>query len=55
MGGNLSSAPAVGRNQNGRLEVFGRDAGGSMYHTYWTGTAWSTWYPMDGSISVPAF
>lgn len=52
MGGIIDGNLAVGRNNDGRLEVFGRgtDTSGAMYHN-WQNTpngTWSGWYSLGG-------
>ncbi len=53
LGGKLTSRLAVGRNQDGRLEVFARGLDGAVWHI-WQGAAnsgWSGWSSMGGSIT----
>jgi hypothetical protein len=51
LGGDLkSTAPAVGRNRDGRLEVFARGTDGCLYHIWQVGqnSGWSDWAKLGG-------
>lgn len=51
LGGHLLGAPVVGRNRDGRLEVFARAAGNNLAHIWQTGTTdiqWSGWEDLGG-------
>ncbi len=57
LGGDVASRPALGKNADGRLEVFARGAGGDVVTTFQTqpNGGWSPWYSLGGSIAgVPA-
>ena len=43
---------AVGKNQDGRQEIFGVGLDGAMYHNYQTvaNGGWSGWFGMGGSF-----
>ncbi len=49
-GTQLQPGLAVGRNADGRLEVFGLGSEGALYHAYETsvGGSWSGWYGLEG-------
>jgi GH25 family lysozyme M1 (1,4-beta-N-acetylmuramidase) len=55
LGGKLSSAPALAKNQDGRLEVFARGTDGALWHTWETapGAAWSAWSSLGGIVYDP--
>ncbi|HEX2568768.1 MAG TPA: GH25 family lysozyme [Polyangia bacterium] len=55
LGGVIQSAPAPGRNADGRLEVFGRGTDGALYHNYETsvGGGWSGWSSLGGGVYDP--
>lgn len=51
LGGHLLGAPVVGRNKDGRLEVFGRAPGNVLAHIWQTSansTQWSGWSDLGG-------
>ncbi len=45
MNGRMATAPTMGANADGRLQVFGRSAEGEVVHAWQTdaGGAWSPW------------
>ena len=53
---NLQGKPAVGRNSDGRLEVFALGSDGNLYHIYQCGTictgSWSNWGSLGGSSAA---
>ncbi|MEZ5141334.1 MAG: N-acetylmuramoyl-L-alanine amidase [Acidimicrobiales bacterium] len=51
MGGTLLSPPAVARNADGRLEVFGIGTDHKLWHTWQQqpNGSWSGWWPLDGA------
>lgn len=55
LGGNLTSPPAAARNQDGRLEVFGRGGDGALWHAWETapGAAFSGWSSLGGVVYDP--
>ena len=50
LGGKLSSVPAVGRNLDGRLEVFAIWSDGNSHHIWQTvaNNGWSNWDSLSG-------
>ena len=48
--GGINSAIAVGRNQDGHLEVFGVGTTKTLYHTWESGSGWAAWAGMGGSL-----
>jgi Repeat of unknown function (DUF346) len=56
LGGSLSPGPvAVGRNADGRLEVFARGTDNAVWHTWELapGGAWSAWTSLGGPVAGP--
>lgn len=53
LGGDFTGNPAVGKNRDGRLEVFARGKDGKMYHMWQktpNGPAWeASWHTMGGA------
>ena len=52
LGGILTSKPAVGRNADGRLEVFARGTDNALYHIWQTApnNGWSDWGGLGGIL-----
>ena len=52
LGGNISDQPTVGKNADGRLEVFGVGPKGNMLTTFQTepNGGWSDWYSLGGNL-----
>ncbi|MFT3768628.1 MAG: GH25 family lysozyme [Minicystis sp.] len=52
LGGNVSDQPAVGKNADGRLEVFGVGPKGNMVTTFQNepNGGWSDWYSLGGNL-----
>jgi hypothetical protein len=38
---------------DGYLEVYARGIGGPLFEKFWTGSSWSSWIDLGGSISAP--
>jgi len=54
LGSQITSAPAVVRNQDGRLEVFGRGYDGAVRHAWQlaaNGPSWSAWAAQGGALA----
>jgi hypothetical protein len=57
LGGGLVSAPTVGINADGRLEVFIRGTDNQLHHIWQTapsGSTWSAWTPLGGGLTSGA-
>ncbi|HET6881091.1 MAG TPA: hypothetical protein VFI31_13095 [Pirellulales bacterium] len=54
LGGNITTDPAVGRNADGRLEVFARGTDGALWHIWQNspGGGWSGWSSLAGGITT---
>jgi len=55
MGGVITSDPAIGRNQDGRLEVFARGTDDALWHNWQTvpNNGWSGWGSLGGILEIP--
>jgi len=55
MGGVITSDPVVGRNQDGRLEVFARGTDDALWHNWQTvpNNGWSGWGSLGGILEIP--
>jgi hypothetical protein len=55
LGGNLTSAPAVARNLDGRLEVFAVWSDNNLHHIWQTApnNGWSNWQCLGGGLAFP--
>jgi surface antigen len=49
----MGSSIAAARNVDGRLEIFGTNSAGNIYHKWQTspGGGWSAWYQIEGGLS----
>lgn len=57
IGGTLGSAPTIGINSDGRLEVFGRATDNTLHHVWQTvpsGSSWSAWTSLGGGLTSGA-
>lgn len=57
LGGGLVSAPAVGINADGRLEIFIRGTDNQLHHIWQTApssSTWSAWTPLGGGLTSGA-
>ncbi|MFC7648068.1 matrixin family metalloprotease [Streptosporangium lutulentum] len=55
LGGAIQGRVTVGRNRDGRLELFARGTGGDLCHIWqtWAGGIWSGWASLGGAIEDP--
>jgi GH25 family lysozyme M1 (1,4-beta-N-acetylmuramidase) len=55
LGGQLTSAPAMGKNQDGRLEIFARGTDGALWHLWETapGAGFGGWHSLGGIVYDP--
>lgn len=51
VGDGFAGRPAAGRNLDGRIEVFGLSAAGTMLHAWQGGFGWSATIPMDDTLT----
>ena len=49
--GGIFSRVSTGVNQDGSPEIFVIGSGGTPYHDYWTGSAWSGWFSLSGTLT----
>jgi hypothetical protein len=50
LGGTVTSKPGVAAWSSNRLDAFVRGADGHLWHRWWTGTGWSGWENLGGSL-----